>query len=554
MKQLLFFALILTFFAGASSAQIAPELRQRMDEVGEGQFLPVIVGFQETFDVAEIVSSQELRGDSEAVRAQTIGILKDRAQRAHHWTSEYCAQRNAETRNFQSFWISNMVGLEATPAAIREIAQQPGVSEIFLDEEQVFVDYRPSEPQRDAWGLEKIGSKKVNMEFKGRNVVVAVLDTGVNYNHNDLKGRVLLGKDCYNNDMDPMDDNGHGSHCAGTIAGTEYGVAPEATILAVQVLSGGGSGSWQNVADGVQYVADYKHQGKSVPIASMSLGGRAPIQAVLRQAFDNAVAMGICFAIAAGNSGPGAKTIGTPGDQKDVLSVGATDSSDSIASFSSRGPVVAYGGSYIKPDVSAPGVSITSCWKGGATATNTISGTSMATPHVAGLMALMVHANHKLTSQQIRDILQNTALDLGTPGQDTVFGFGRIQAEKAVVAAKAALELSQSRIETEKDIVFPISNGKIAMQVVKENPLWDMRGDFWVTILNPAGTYDGTFTVTAPGEAPQKGTIAALPSGQLHYVGRFNVYYGDNTIQLNGQYNGTENVTEGTIRVRAKIE
>lgn len=427
MRHLLIFALI-AFFACAGFAQISPELRQKMDQVSASTYIPVMIALNERISVEEIAATHGLRGDD----GQIVEIMKNKATASQHWLSSYCSR--SEVVDFKSFWIANMVSLKATSKVLEQLAQQPEVNLIFLDEEQQFISYFPGTESRDAWGLKKIGSDFVNNElgYKGEGIIVAVIDTGVNYNHTDLKGRVISGKDTINNDMDPLDDNGHGSHCAGTVAGTQYGVAPHATILAVKVLSGAGSGSWESVAGGIQYVADYNESVQKVHVASMSLGGGGAIQAVLREALMNAVNMGIHFAIAAGNSGPGASSIGTPGDQKEIESIGATDSSDYIASFSSRGPVTRYGTSYIKPDVSAPGVNITSCWKDGTESTKTISGTSMATPHVAGLMALMLNKNPKLTFTELRAILENTALDLGTAGQDNVYGYGRVQGVEAV--------------------------------------------------------------------------------------------------------------------------
>lgn len=550
MKRLLLSFIFVFLGLGLAFSQISPELSQKMEE-NPDQYFSVIVSFKEHFDVSQIAASYNLRGDEVSVKAQTIAIMKDKAERAHSFLKNNSARSN-QIREFKSFWIANMVGMQATPAVIREIALQPEVEEIILDEEQVFIDYLPGVPQRDAWGLDKIKSKQVNQTYKGKGVLVAVIDTGVNYDHVDLKGRVLKGKDCINNDMDPLDDNGHGSHCAGTVAGTTYGVAPEATILAVKVLSGAGSGTWQNVADGVQYVADYNVNGKQVDVASMSLGGRAPIQAVLRTAFDNAVKMGIHFAIAAGNSGPSARTIGTPGDQKDVISVGATDINDAIASFSSRGPVVAYGAEYIKPDISAPGVNITSCWKGTSTASNTISGTSMATPHVAGLMALVLNAKPGTNQQGMKDILTKTSLDLGTPGLDTSFGYGRIQADKATAAAQL---LAEERLDIEQEVAFQIGeNGTILKNITKENPLWEMNIKVWVTVLNPAGNYSGTFSIIKAGKPTQSGQINNLPSGQTYYVGTFRVYDGENTLNLKAQYTGSSTDVEGLIRVKVQAQ
>jgi hypothetical protein len=306
------------------------------------------------------------------------------------------------------------------------------------------------------------------------------------------------------------------------------------------------------VADGVQYVADYKDErGKRVDIGSMSLGGGAPIQSVLRDAFDNAVKLGVIFAIAAGNSGPSAKTIGTPGDQKDVVSVGATDSNDKIASFSSRGPVVAYGQSYIKPDISAPGFNITSCWKGSENASNTISGTSMATPHVAGLMALMMQAKSGMKFEQMKKILESTSIDLGDKGLDTSYGWGRVQADKAVETA----ELLSSRMDIEKEIPFQIgADGTINIDMVKENPLWEMQAKVSVMIVNPQGVYNCNFELIKAGKSTQKGGIQNLPAGELRQVGSYTIYDGNNTLHLDGTYEGQFKGTEGVIRIKATLE
>ena len=548
MKRTVVTALLVLVMA-AAWAQLTPELIQKLDN-SAGQYLPVIVAMKERFDVADIVKSFDLKGDDEAVKAQAIVILKNKAEASHLWLNKLVAKHGDQAKEFKSFWITNMVAVKATPVVIREIAAQPDVQAIFLDEEQNFIDYKPGVAQRDAWGLGKIGSKTVNEKYRGKGILVAVIDTGVNYNHNDLKGRVLKGKDCYSNDMDPIDDNGHGSHCAGSIGGTTYGVAPEVTILAVKVLSGGGSGSWQNVADGVQYVADYNVNGKRVDIASMSLGGRPPIQAVLKTAFDNALKLGVRFAIAAGNSGPNAKTIGTPGDIKEVVTVGATDINDAIASFSSRGPVDANGTSYIKPDISAPGVNITSCWKDGADASNTISGTSMATPHVAGLMALVLEAKPGLTLAEIKKVLEDTALDLGAAGRDNVFGSGRVRAVEAVQTV--AMDLS--RIEITKEIDFPIAaDGTINTTLSIDNPMWQMKVKAEVTILNPDGTYDVAFTFRKAGKPDQTGEVKGLASNKPYLLPQVFIAYSDtNQVILVGKYTGSSTATQGKARVKVK--
>lgn len=541
---LAFLAVLVSF----ATAGINSELEKKMARAEDGQIFPIIVAFKERFDATTIAQKHGVKGDEYSTRTQTVQLMKNEAERAHFSIQALCSQRK-DVKDFSSFWIANMVSMKASVSTIREIASLPEVQEVVLDEEQVMIDYAPGVPTRDAWGLGKIESKKVNEKYKGKGILVAVIDTGINYNHDDLKGRVLKGKDFVNNDDDGLDDQGHGSHCAGSIGGTTYGVAPEVTLLAVKVLSSSGSGSWEGVAKGVQYVADYKDNGKTVDIASMSLGGRPPCQQVLKDAFTNGLKLGVRFAIAAGNSGPSAKTIGTPGDLEDIISVGATDINDGIASFSSRGPVSWNGPEYIKPDVSAPGVNITSCWKGASNASNTISGTSMATPHVAGLMALMLEARPGLPNQAMKTVLEKTSKDLGTAGKDNNFGSGRIQAPQATSASLSYGE----RVEITQEVPFKINaDGTINVKVTKENPLWETDVKVWIKILSPAGTYSGKFEIVKSGKPTQTGTITNLSDNKEFFVGKYKVYDGENTLVLNATYTGNTAATEGVIWVKGE--
>lgn len=536
-------------FAVCAFAGIHPELQNKIANASADESFHILVAMKDQPSLSDIKA--DMRGDEESVRVEAIQTLKNKAEESQHFIKGMCEGRNSGVSNFRSFWIANMCSMNATPAVIRDLALLPEVAEIYLDEEQTFIQYFPgTEQMRAAWGLDKIGSKNVNAKgFKGNGIIVAVIDTGVNYRHQDLAGRVLQGKDCVNNDNDADDDHGHGSHCAGTIAGTTYGVAPEATIVPVKVLSGSGSGTWEGVAAGVQYVADYNVNGKRIDIASMSLGGGPPIQPVLKTAFENAKNAGIIFAVAAGNSGPGKSTIGTPGDLTFVTSVGATDISDKIASFSSRGPVTAYGTPYTKPDVSAPGVNITSCWIGGTTASNTISGTSMATPHVAGLMALILNAKGKMSADRVREILETTAIDMGDAGKDNTFGSGRV---RAVEATESAL-LGDQRVEIEVEVNFVIAqDGSLNVEITKENPLWDMKVKVQGTILEPAGVYSASFSIRSAGKNDQSGSVANLPAGQLYAFPKlFTLYEGENTLVLKGTYVGEHKGATGKAKVKA---
>jgi cerevisin len=226
----------------------------------------------------------------------------------------------------------------------------------------------------------------------GEGVDVYVIDTGININHVEFQGRALWGKTILTGDVDD-DNNGHGTHCAGTIASRKYGVAKSANVIAVKVLGSYGIGSMSNVIGGVDYAAGAaaekasaasaelratgkaKHKGS---VANMSLGGGK--SRALDDAVNGAVESGLHFAVAAGNDGRNACFF-SPAGAKNAITVGASTLSDERATFSNIGSCV---------DVFAPGLNILSTWKGSNNAVNIISGTSMASPHTAGLMAYLL--------------------------------------------------------------------------------------------------------------------------------------------------------------------
>jgi thermitase len=247
---------------------------------------------------------------------------------------------------------------------------------------------------------------------------VAVVDTGVDYTHEDLAGTVRKGYDFVNDDTDAMDDQGHGTHVAGTIAATlnnnkgVVGVSPNVVrILAVKVCGVGGC-TWSNVASGIVYAAD-----KQARVINLSLGGPESSQ-TLKDAVNYAWNKGVLLACAAGNEGAGDPLY--PAAYKRCLAVAATDENDARASFSQYAP----------DGVAAPGVSILSSLPGNNY--ESWSGTSMATPHVAGLAALLFSQNPNRTNRRVREIIQGTTDDIGTAGKDPIFGYGRINASKAV--------------------------------------------------------------------------------------------------------------------------
>ena len=343
------------------------------------------------------------------------------------------------------------------------------------------------------WNILHINAPYVwQLGYRGQSVIVAVLDTGVRYTHFDLADHIwinpseipnngldddgngyvddIYGYDFGYYDPDPMDGHGHGTHVAGTVAGdgtagNTTGVAPDAIIMCVKVLDDLGGGYESGVWEGMQYAAD-----NGADIITMSLGWRHawnPDRSTWRSICDNITAMGVVITVAAGNERSGGSpppdNIRTPGDvpppwihpdqdplgeTSGVITVGATDISDNIAYFSSYGPVTwenispYYDWPYqpemglMDPDVTAPGVNIVSLSNLSDNGyTSGWDGTSMATPHVAGLVALMLSKNPNLTPREVDSIIElYGVIDLGPTGKDNDYGSGRIDCLAAINA------------------------------------------------------------------------------------------------------------------------
>jgi subtilisin len=332
--------------------------------------------------------------------------------------------------------IIHAIACNLPTQAIDALQKNPQIAYIVNDFEVTALEY--GYPIED-WGITQIGAENLHKSITpvlGSGIKVAVIDTGINWQHEDLSDNYVTGYDFVNRDADPMDDNGHGTHCSGIIAAAinnveiaVVGVAPEASIYAYKVLNRYGSGTTSNIILGIQRaVAD------GVDIISMSLGSTSYSQG-LSDACVAATSNNVVVVAAAGNSGNTAtgSTVNYPAKFECVIAVGATDVNDKLASFSSTGPEV---------DVVAPGVNVLSDYKdvtptdGRNYDTLYMSGTSMAAPHVAGTIALILSVNPSLAPAQIQTILQAKAVDLGSAGVDNYYGYGRIDAVAAVAQAK----------------------------------------------------------------------------------------------------------------------
>ncbi|MEV5282561.1 MULTISPECIES: S8 family serine peptidase [unclassified Streptomyces] len=287
-------------------------------------------------------------------------------------------------------------GLSETEA--KRLAADPSVGKV-VQNKKFHINATQSGPP--SWGLDRIDQAETAGDGKysypdsaGDGVTAYVIDTGVRISHKDFGGRASYGFNAVDNNDKADDGNGHGTHVAGTIAGTAHGVAKKAKIVAVRVLDNNGSGSTEQVVAGIDWVTK-NHKGPSV--ANLSLGGTA--DPALDEAVQKAIASGVTFGVAAGNESADAGN-SSPAHVKEAITVASSTKNDEQSSFSNFGPVV---------DLYAPGSDITSDWNTSDTATNTISGTSMATPHVVGAAAVYLAGHKDATPAQVSDALTNGA-------------------------------------------------------------------------------------------------------------------------------------------------
>lgn len=311
------------------------------------------------------------------------------------------------------------------------------------------------------WNVTKVNAPGVWAQgFKGQGVTVGIIDTGTDPTHPAVKNKYRgLGADgTVDNNYNwfdavgaktaPYDDNKHGTHVTGTaVGGTDtavIGMAPDAKWITAKILSGSGSGTLEGVTKGLEWMLAPRNSANQAPdptkapdIVSNSWGTTNGKLTAFQNIWKAFVAAGIEPVAAAGNSGPKAGSLGAPGSYPEGISVAATDVNDKVASFSSRGPspLKSASGSDKKPDVAAPGHQVVSSVPGGGYAA--FSGTSMATPAVTGVVALLLSKHKDLTHDEVLAALAGSAKDIDAAGYDYNAGNGRIDATAALAAADA---------------------------------------------------------------------------------------------------------------------
>jgi subtilisin family serine protease len=329
-----------------------------------------------------------LAGTADAIPGSYIVVLKSGAQQAKLSKAYGATVKRSFGRALNGFEAGMTEAQAKRLAANSEVAYVEQNQEIKLSATQ----------NNATWGLDRIDqrarplSTTYTYPVTASNVTAYIIDTGILYSHSQFGGRARAGYDAVGSGA--VDCNGHGTHVAGTVGGSTYGVAKAVKLVGVRVLSCSGSGTTAGVIAGVNWVTQ---NAVKPAVANMSLGGG--VSTALDNAVAASVASGVTYALAAGNSNANACN-SSPARVSSAITVGSTTSTDARSSFSNYGSCV---------DIFAPGSSITSAWYTGSSATNTISGTSMASPHVAGAAALVLSRNTSYTPAQVASALISNA-------------------------------------------------------------------------------------------------------------------------------------------------
>ena len=485
--------LILLIVSGLlfSAETITAQLFDEMNISSDDDFIRVNISFKDNYNSQQMISETKNMAKQDK-RDYVTSTLKE-------FTSQTQAdlmlqlnelEANSHVREIKSIWISNVVNCEMTKSAINAISTRSEIAAIDFDEDRMIllapkINKNSDESLHEirdgreiTWNVTIVNADDVwGQGYYGAGVIVAVLDTGVNYNHTDLNDHLWShpdypnhGYDFANGDDNPMDDHGHGTHCAGTVAGdgtsgSQTGMAPEATIMCVKLMDSSGNGNESQCWQAIEYAVD-----NGADVLSMSFGWQhswGTNRIGWRNAMDYAYAADVFASVAAGNEGnqqssyPIPDNVRSPGDcpppwlhpdqtltggLSSVVCIGATDSNDNLAGFSGRGPVTwenitgfndyAYnpGMGLIRPDISAPGADIKSLAHYNNTGYESgWSGTSMATPCVAGVIALMLSKDFTLTPALIDQIIEENVGVAQNPKNNN-FGSGRIDALASINA------------------------------------------------------------------------------------------------------------------------
>lgn len=491
----------LTAFSGGLDADLAEILNSNSNKP-----ISTIVFLKDNFKAADY------RGNRAALRLNMRSYRESSQKDLMNYLN---SQPEGQVLKAEGLWAIDAVILEAAPEVIRNVADRNDVNRVALDVEFRLPDSpeAPAEITPDAssiWSISLVRADKVwkDLNIDGKNVVVGHIDTGVDEEHPDLKGKVIAFRDFTKDGVEvkAYDDQGHGTHTAGTIvggnaSGNYIGVAPEAKLVSAKVFTKSGSTQSSWILEAMQWMLDPDDDpmtDDAPRLVSNSWGSNSTTNDYYWDIVHSWLAAEIVPVFSAGNNGySGMGTCGTPANFPHSFAIGATDRDDRIASFSSRGPTTWHGVERIKPDVSAPGASITSAKNGGGWTSK--NGTSMSCPNVAGTIALMLQADNSLKVQDIISILESTSVELGEPGKDNFFGYGRTDSFDAVDFVLNGGTLAG----TVKSGFSPVKGATISIADSTRKTVSDENGQF--SFMLKEGTY--TINVEAMGYRPYEQSV-----------------------------------------------
>ena len=486
---LFFFVCLFPLMPVMSQPEITPAIQTAIAEKGENDFISVNLRLDAQFDDELLYQQSRSIRNPEKRRSFVVNELKKFSEQTQAELLDWLRTKEAQgkVRNIRPLWIANLINCEAKPEVIQELMTRKDLARVDYNKERQVLMANPEqglnpviEPDNItspnlAWNVTMVNADQAWAQgYTGEGVIVAVMDTGINYNHLDITNNMWEhpdypnhGFNFVNNNHVTMDYQSHGTHCAGTVAGTGFagnatGIAPGATIMNLKVLGDTGGGTEAGVWAGIQFAVDY-----GAHVMSLSLGWQhswGPDRSMWRLTMNNALSAGVIAAVASGNEGgwggqPPPSEVRTPGDVPPpwlnpdqtlqggvsaVVSVGSTTSADVLSGFSSKGPVTwqnvppfndynfSPGMGLIRPDLVAPGSDVLSLAHNTNTGYTTKSGTSMATPAVAGAMALILSKNPNLTPEQVSQILEESA-EPKTASKSNTYGSGRLDALAAIM-------------------------------------------------------------------------------------------------------------------------
>ncbi len=521
--------LLLACIIGFAQGCLDPLLSQEMNRRGNDERIAVVVLMKAQYDRSQLCRRADYFPSRAERRAFVVNELKTFTEASQHDLKNIIAKMESHglVSSVRSLWSANTLYFKATKTALLDLSERADIETISLNIQHQWIPegetQKPTAATREITpNITQVNADQVwELGYTGTGVVVAVVDSGVNYDHLDLADHLWDGGEAFphhgydivNDDDDPMDDKGHGTHCAGTVcgdgtAGSLTGIAPDATLMCVKSIRGDGFGGAVNIAGGMEWAVEH-----GCDLISMSLGmvdAGATDKEILRRTCEAVLDAGIVAMVCAGNEGnaflqmtyPVPNNVRVPascpppyldpdqmvnpGALSCVVAVGAVNYNDAAADFTSRGPVTwqdtefgdyAYnpGIGLIRPDVCAPGVNIKSLDYENTSGYTNMDGTSQATPCVAGIVALMLQKNPKLTPAEICRILEETSVKL-TPTKSNITGVGRVDALAAVNAVEAYDGINEQSIEAE---IFPNPSSRsftIVCEGVKRVSVYSVDG------------------------------------------------------------------------------